>query len=104
MVFPLLDWGLGQALNSSSLKRHMVSGFPIPPIEGRVTTVVEVRLEENEPIENALKRFKKVVQNSGLISEMKKREFYEKPSERRKKREAAARKKARRRQMKFSRE
>jgi small subunit ribosomal protein S21 len=63
--------------------------------------VVEVRLEENEPIENALKRFKKVVQNSGLISEMKKREFYEKPSERRKKREAAARKKARRRAMKF---
>ena len=52
-----------------------------------MTTVVEVRLEENEPIENALKRFKKVVQNSGLISEMKKREFYEKPSERRKKRE-----------------
>jgi small subunit ribosomal protein S21 len=66
-----------------------------------VTQVVEVRLEENEPIENALKRFKKVVQNSGLISEMKKREFYEKPSERRKKREAAARKKARRRAMKF---
>lgn len=71
---------------------------------GESDYVVEVRLEENEPIENALKRFKKVVQNSGLISEMKKREFYEKPSERRKKREAAARKKARRRQMKFSRE
>ena len=69
-----------------------------------MTPLVEVRLEDNEPIENALKRFKKVVQNSGLISEMKKREFYEKPSERRKKREAAARKKARRRQMKFSRE
>jgi small subunit ribosomal protein S21 len=62
--------------------------------------VIEVRLEENETIESALKRFKKVVQNSGLISEMKKREFYEKPSERRKKREAAARKKARRRAMK----
>jgi small subunit ribosomal protein S21 len=76
-------------------------GRRIPPIEGRVTHVVEVRLEENEPIENALKRFKKVVQNSGLISEMKKREFYEKPSDRRKKKEAAARKKARRRQMKF---
>jgi small subunit ribosomal protein S21 len=66
--------------------------------------VVEIRLEENEPIDNALKRFKKVVQNSGLISEMKKREFYEKPSERRKKREAAARKKARRRAMKFNRD
>ncbi len=62
--------------------------------------MIEVRLEENETIESALKRFKKVVQNSGLISEMKKREFYEKPSERRKKREAAARKKARRRAMK----
>ena len=52
--------------------------------------MVEVRLEENEPIENALKRFKKVVQNSGLISEMKKREFYEKPSERRKRDKALA--------------
>lgn len=67
-------------------------------------SLVEVRVDENEPIENALKRFKKVVQNSGLISEMKKREFYEKPSERRKKREAAARKKARRRQMKSNRD
>ena len=66
--------------------------------------MVEVRLDENESIESALKRFKKVVQNSGLISEMKKREFYEKPSERRKKREAAARKKARRRQMKSNRD
>jgi len=66
--------------------------------------LVEVRLDENESIESALKRFKKVVQNSGLISEMKKREFYEKPSERRKKREAAARKKARRRQMKSNRD
>lgn len=62
--------------------------------------MVEVRVEESEPIELALKRFKKKVQNSGLISEMKKREFYEKPSERRKKREAAARKKQRRRMMK----
>lgn len=62
--------------------------------------LVEVRVEENEPIESALKRFKKMVQNSGLISEMKKREFYEKPSERRKKKEAAARKKQRRRMLK----
>lgn len=62
--------------------------------------MVEVRVEENEPIESALKRFKKMVQNSGLISEMKKREFYEKPSERRKKKEAAARKKQRRRMLK----
>lgn len=79
-------------------------GRDFPIVEGMVNTVVEVRVDESEPIDNALKRFKKVVQNSGLITEMKKREFYEKPSERRKKREAAARKKARRRAMKANRD
>jgi small subunit ribosomal protein S21 len=98
----LLDGSPLKAVNSSSLG---TLGFQFHfTHRGESDHVVEIRLEENEPIENALKRFKKVVQNSGLISEMKKREFYEKPSERRKKREAAARKKARRRAMKFNRD
>ena len=50
-----------------------------------------VRVEPNEPFELALKRFKKEVEKEGILSELKKRQFYEKPSVRRKKKQMAAR-------------
>lgn len=62
-----------------------------------------VTLEENEPIDRALKRFKKECQKSGIPAELRRREHYEKPSERRKRKVEAARRKARRRQMKLMR-
>jgi len=37
-------------------------------------------VREDEPIESALKRFKREVTNAGILTELKKREFYEKPS------------------------
>lgn len=46
----------------------------------------------NESIDSALKRFKKQVEKGGILSELRKREFYEKPSERKKKRLFAAKK------------
>ena len=51
-----------------------------------------VRVEPNEPFELALKRFKKEAEKEGILSELKKRQFYEKPSVRRKKKQMAARK------------
>ena len=45
----------------------------------------EVKVGENESIESALKRFKKKVQKAGTLSEVKRRETYEKPSIKRKK-------------------
>lgn len=51
-----------------------------------------VLLEENEIFDIALRRFKKQVEKSGLLSELKKRQHYEKPSVQRKKKRAAARK------------
>lgn len=57
-----------------------------------VSTLAEVRVGENEPIESALKRFKKKIQKAGILSEIKRRERYEKPSVRRKKKSEAARK------------
>ncbi|HDD45336.1 MAG TPA: 30S ribosomal protein S21 [Candidatus Desulfofervidus auxilii] len=51
-----------------------------------------VRVEPDEPFELALKRFKKEVEKEGILSELKKRQFYEKPSVRRKKKAMAARK------------
>jgi len=60
-----------------------------------------VRVRENESFENALRKFKKQCEKEGILSEIKKREHYEKPSERKKKKVLAARKKALKR-MKFA--
>ncbi|MBI3353910.1 MAG: 30S ribosomal protein S21 [Nitrospirae bacterium] len=53
-----------------------------------------VRVRENESFENALRRFKKQCERSGVFSEVKKREHYEKPSVKKKKKAIAAKKKA----------
>ncbi len=52
----------------------------------------EVQVGENESIESALKRFKKKVQKAGILSEIKRRERYEKPSVKKKRKSEAARK------------
>lgn len=57
-------------------------------------------VEEGEPIERALKRFKKECQKSGIPAEVRRREFHEKPSVKRKRKDEAARRKMRRRMMK----
>ena len=49
-------------------------------------------VRQNEPIEDALRRFKRTVSKSGTLQEARKREHYEKPSVRRKKKSEAARK------------
>ncbi|MBD2439281.1 30S ribosomal protein S21 [Nostoc sp. FACHB-110] len=54
--------------------------------------MAEVRLGENETIDSALRRFKKKIQRAGILSEVKRRERYEKPSLRRKRKAEAARK------------
>lgn len=55
---------------------------------------IEVR--DNEPIEVVLKKFKREVTNAGTLTELKKREFFEKPSvTKRKAKEAAIRKRGR---------
>ena len=52
-----------------------------------------VKVKEDESFENALPRFKRKCEKSGIISELKKRQHYEKPSARRKRKMLAARKK-----------
>jgi len=52
-----------------------------------------VSVRESESFENALKRFKKQCEKEGILSEVKKREHYDKPSVIRKKKAIAARKK-----------
>ena len=52
----------------------------------------EIRVKDNESLENALKRFKRSCAKSGVLAEVRKREHYEKPSVKRKKKSEAARK------------
>ena len=39
-----------------------------------------IRVKENEPFETALRRFKRTIEKSGLLTELRAREFYEKPT------------------------
>jgi len=52
----------------------------------------EVRIGKTESIDSALRRFKRSCQKAGVLSEVRKREHYEKPSVKRKKKSEAARK------------
>ena len=53
-----------------------------------------IKVRDNEPFEFAMKRFKKQCEKAGILSELKRREYYDKPSIRKKKKAAAARKRA----------
>jgi small subunit ribosomal protein S21 len=54
----------------------------------------KVIVREGESFESALRRFKKQCEKTGILSEIKKREHYEKPSVKRKKKILAAKKRA----------
>ena len=53
-----------------------------------------IKVKENEPFENALKRFKKQCEKTGILSEIRKREHFEKPSLRKKRKALAAKKRS----------
>ena len=53
--------------------------------------MAEIRVKENETLDSALRRFKRQCARSGVLTELRKREHYEKPSVKRKKKSEAAR-------------
>ncbi|MFL2634410.1 MAG: 30S ribosomal protein S21 [Dehalococcoidia bacterium] len=50
--------------------------------------MVEIRVNDSESLDSALKRFNRKVQSDGILTESRQNEYYEKPSEKRKKKEA----------------
>jgi len=52
-----------------------------------------IKVREDESLENALRRFKRKCEKSGILTEIKKRQHYEKPSVKKKRKAIAARKK-----------
>jgi small subunit ribosomal protein S21 len=53
-----------------------------------------VKVKENESFEQVMRRFKKTCEKAGVLTELRRREYYDKPSIRKKKKAAAARKRA----------
>lgn len=63
------------------------------PNERQVIYIRQIVVDEGEPLEKAIKRFKRMVEKEGIIREWKKREYFEKPSTlRNRKQKALARK------------
>lgn len=56
--------------------------------------MTQVKIREGESFESAVRRFKRSCEKAGILTELRKREHYEKPSVRRKKKRIAARKRA----------
>lgn len=58
--------------------------------------MTEIKIGENESLDNALKRFRRQCSRSGVIGEARKRRHYEKPSEIKKRKNQEARRRAKR--------
>jgi small subunit ribosomal protein S21 len=66
------------------------SKMPAAGDAGKLKIMPTVRVKENEPFEVAMRRFKRTVEKTGLLTELRAREFYEKPTSERKRKKAAA--------------
>ncbi|MCE2514677.1 MAG: 30S ribosomal protein S21 [Acidobacteria bacterium] len=60
--------------------------------------MAEVRVQDGESLENALRRFKRKVQTEDIIKEVKRHSFYLKPGEKKRVKQALARKRSRKKQ------
>ncbi len=67
----------------------------LPDESGGVVSLAEVRIQEGESLENALRRFKRKVQQEDIIKEVKRHSYYLKPGEKKRAKEALARKRSR---------
>jgi small subunit ribosomal protein S21 len=68
-------------------------------LERQGQSVVRLRLRESEHISDAVKRFRKLVEHAGIKKEMRRREYYEKPSDIRRRTRRRAERRARMAQM-----
>ena len=64
-------------------------------VEGVFCSLAEVKVQDGESIESALRRFKRKVQQEDIIKDIKKHSFYLKPGDRRRAKQALARKRTR---------
>jgi len=59
-------------------------------LKTQVDLMPQVKVKENEPFDVALRRFKRSCEKAGVLSEVRRREQFEKPTTERKRKKAAA--------------
>lgn len=77
----------------SAFRAPLRQSFWDPIVGGRV---VKLKVRESESIQDAVRRFRKLVERSGIKKEMRRREYYEKPSDSRRRARLRAERRARR--------
>jgi small subunit ribosomal protein S21 len=77
---------------ATSFATHHVFGLESSSFQRQSTQLfmTTIRVKENEPFDVALRRFKRTIEKMGLLTELRAREFYEKPTSERKRKKAAA--------------
>ncbi len=79
------------ARNLCFLSRQGLASAPFfLPLKELSLLMPSVRVRENEPFEVALRRFKRTCEKAGVLTDVRKKEFFEKPSMERKRKRAAA--------------
>ena len=80
----------GLCPNLPSIPGLLIQCDPFPDSGQPERRMPTVRVKENEPFEVAMRRFKRTVEKTGLLTELRAREYYEKPTTERKRKLAAA--------------
>jgi len=91
-IFPFgaaCEAGLASIVSSNFEQKLLISLSFLNP-NGLNFYMTTIRLKENEPFEVAMRRFKRTIEKTGLLTELRAREFYEKPTAERKRKLAAA--------------
>ena len=92
-------------MEHSSAHDHRDRGLRVAddmPAKEVFSRLAEVKIQEGESIESALRRFKRKVQQEDIIKDIKKHSFYLKPGDRRRAKQALARKRTRKKQRRES--
>lgn len=79
---------MGAALGEIAVAGY--NSHPFIRIPRLLSRMPSVRVRENEPFEVALRRFKRTCEKAGVLTDVRKHEFFEKPSQERKRKRAAA--------------
>ena len=77
---------------TEEMKAAMKAGdsLNLQPDQRLEVSMPSVRVRENEYFDAALRRFKRACEKAGILTELRRREFYEKPTQERKRKKAAA--------------
>ena len=82
--------GITTQCKTFAVPKQPIPASPCTLTIGFTDYMTTIRVKENEPFDVALRRFKRTIEKLGLLTDLRAREFYEKPTAERKRKKAAA--------------